>query len=125
APDPDGGPGGTHIKQQVAPDRRISLADAAMRHGRKRRAKPFNGFQVHCVLALARHGTRAGVGRPANEPAHAADAPRCANAPRGSRRALSTSGIKDGGPAIRGYARPRWTAAAMRRSVTSRGRPMM
>ena len=34
-PDPDGGPGGARIKQHVAPDRRISLEDADMRHGRK------------------------------------------------------------------------------------------
>ena len=44
-PDPDGGPGGTRIKQQVAPDRRISIEDADMRHGRKSSAKTFNGFE--------------------------------------------------------------------------------
>jgi len=43
-PDPDGGPGGTRIKKQVAPDRRISIEDADMRHGRKSSAKTFNGF---------------------------------------------------------------------------------
>src|SRR5262245_35719219 len=55
APDPEGGPGGKRIKKQVAPDRRISLEDAAMRPGRKSSAKTFNGFQEHCVLDLDRH----------------------------------------------------------------------
>src|SRR6516162_2819157 len=34
-PDPDGGPGGKRVKKHVAPDRRISIEDADMRHGRK------------------------------------------------------------------------------------------
>src|ERR1700704_1982415 len=34
-PDPEGEPGGRRIKQHVAPDRRISLEDKDMRHGRK------------------------------------------------------------------------------------------
>src|SRR4029453_4043529 len=38
-PDPEGGPGGRRIKKQVAPDRRISLEDQDMRHGRKSSAK--------------------------------------------------------------------------------------
>jgi Transposase domain (DUF772) len=33
-PDPEGGPGGRRIKKQVAPDRRISIEDKDMRHGR-------------------------------------------------------------------------------------------
>jgi Transposase DDE domain len=71
-PAPDGGPGGKRLKKQVAPDRRISIADADMRHGRKSSAKTFTGFQDHCVLDLDSHGTRAVVVRPANEPEHAA-----------------------------------------------------
>jgi len=71
-PDPDGGPGGQRIKQQVAPDQRISLEDADMRHGRKSSAKTFNGFQEHFVLDLDSHVTREVVVRPANEPEHAA-----------------------------------------------------
>ena len=46
-PDPEGGPGGRRIKPHVAPDRRISIEDADMRHGRKSRAKTFNGFKEH------------------------------------------------------------------------------
>ena len=72
APDPDGGPGGTRIKKQVAPNRRISIEDTDLRHGRKRSAKTFNGFQEHFVLDLDSHVTREVVVRPANEPEHAA-----------------------------------------------------
>ena len=39
-PDPGGGPGGRRIKQHVAPDRRISIEDQDMRHGRKAVPKP-------------------------------------------------------------------------------------
>ena len=71
-PDPDGGPGSTRVKQHVAPDRRISIEDADMRHGRKSSAKTFNGFKAHFVLDLDSDVTREVVVRPANEPEHAA-----------------------------------------------------
>jgi hypothetical protein len=71
-PDPDGGPGSTRLTQHVAPDRRISIEDADMRHGRKSSAKTFNGFQEHFVLDLESPVTREVVVRPANEPEHAA-----------------------------------------------------
>ena len=71
-PAPDGGPGGTRITKPVAPDRRISLEDAALRHGRKSRAKTFHGFKEHFVLDLDSRVTREGVVRPANEPEHEA-----------------------------------------------------
>ena len=51
-PDPEGGPGRRRIKQHVAPDRRISIEDADMRHGRKSSAKTFNGFKEHMALDL-------------------------------------------------------------------------
>ena len=41
-PDPEGGPGGRRLKQHVASDRRISLEDKDMRHGRKSSATTFN-----------------------------------------------------------------------------------
>jgi hypothetical protein len=72
APAPDDGPGGRRITKHVAPDRRISIEDADMRHGRKSSAKTFNGFQEHCVLDLESHVTRAVVVRPAHEPEPAA-----------------------------------------------------
>ena len=71
-PDPEGGPGGTRIKKQVAQERRISIEDADMRHGRKRSAKTCNGFQEHFVLDLDSQVTREVVVRPAHEPEHAA-----------------------------------------------------
>ena len=70
-PDPEGGPGSKRIKKHVAPDRRISIEDADMRHGRKSSAKTFNGFKEHFVLDLDSHVTREVVVRPANEPEHA------------------------------------------------------
>jgi hypothetical protein len=72
APDPEGGPGGRRITKPVAPDRRISLEDPALRHGRKSRAKTCNGFQEHLVVDLDSTVIREGVVRPANEPEHAA-----------------------------------------------------
>src|SRR5215468_9960600 len=71
-PDPEGGPGDKRIKKHVAPDRRISIEDADMRHGRKSSAKTFNGFKEHFVLDLDSHVTREVVVRPANEPEHEA-----------------------------------------------------
>jgi hypothetical protein len=71
-PDPAGGPGGRRIKKHVTPDRRISVEDADMRHGRKSSAKTFNGFKEHFVLDLDSKVTRDVVVRPANEPEHEA-----------------------------------------------------
>ena len=71
-PDPEGGPGRTRITKQGAPDRRISLEDADMRHGRKSSANTFHGFKEHFVLDLDSHVTREVVVRPANEPEHEA-----------------------------------------------------
>ena len=72
APDPEGGPGGRRLKKQGVPDRRMSIEDQAMRHGRKSRAKTFKGFQEHWGLALDSRVTREVVVRPAHEPAYAA-----------------------------------------------------
>jgi hypothetical protein len=71
-PDPEGGPGGRRIKKQVAPDRRISIEDKDMRHGRKSSSKMFNGFKEHFVLDLDSKVTREVVVRPANEPEYEA-----------------------------------------------------
>ena len=43
-----------------------------MRHGRKSSAKTCNGFQEHCGVDWESPVTREVVGRPANQPAHAA-----------------------------------------------------
>jgi hypothetical protein len=44
--------GGVQIRQGVAPDRRISIEDPEMRHGRKSRSKRFDGFKEHIALDL-------------------------------------------------------------------------
>ena len=71
-PDPEGGPGGRRIKKHVAPDRRISIEDTDMRHGRKSSAKTFNGFKEHFAVDLDSKVIREVVVRPANEPEHEA-----------------------------------------------------
>jgi len=68
APDPEGGPGARRLKKPVAPDRRIAMEDAAMRHGRKSRSKPFNGCKEPLALALDSKVTREVVVYPANQP---------------------------------------------------------
>jgi hypothetical protein len=45
-PDPDGSPGGRRIAPRVTHDRRISIEDKDMRHGRKSSAKTFSGFRA-------------------------------------------------------------------------------
>ena len=71
-PDPDGTPGGRRIKTHVARDRRISIEDQDMRHGRKSSSKTFHGFQEHFVVDLDSKVTREVVVRPANEPEYEA-----------------------------------------------------
>jgi len=66
--DPEGKPGGRRIKKHVAPDRRISIEDEEMRHGRKSSAKTFNGFKEHFAVDLESRVIREVVVRPANEP---------------------------------------------------------
>lgn len=44
--------GRTRIRQGVAPDRRISVEDAEMRHGRKSRSKRFDGYKEHIARDL-------------------------------------------------------------------------
>jgi hypothetical protein len=39
--------GGVQIRQGVAEDRRVSIEDAEMRHGRKSKSKQFNGYKQH------------------------------------------------------------------------------
>jgi hypothetical protein len=52
-PDPDGGgKGGVHIREGVAPDRRVSVEDKEMRHGRKSKSKRFNGYKRHLARDL-------------------------------------------------------------------------
>ncbi len=73
--EPDPTTGQRRIRRGVAADRMPSLGDPEMRHGRKTRTKPFNGYKRH-VLTLIDHDLIVdAIARPANEPEHAALAP--------------------------------------------------
>lgn len=60
--------GGVQIREGVAQDRRISIEDAEMRHGRKSKSKRFNGFKQHVSTDLDTQLILAGVVLPANRP---------------------------------------------------------
>jgi hypothetical protein len=69
-PDPDGGPGRRRIKQGTSADRRISVEDAQMRHGRKSSSRTVNGFKQHLLHDLDSKVIREVIVRPANQPEH-------------------------------------------------------
>jgi IS5 family transposase len=50
--EPDPGSGGKRKRQGVAPDRRVSIEDPEMRHGRKSKSKRFNGYKRHIASDL-------------------------------------------------------------------------
>jgi transposase-like protein DUF772/DDE family transposase len=57
------------LRQGVAPDRRISIADGEQRHGRKSKAVRFDGYKRHAARDLAQAGLiRAVAVTPANRP---------------------------------------------------------
>jgi hypothetical protein len=66
-PDP-GGTGGTRIRKGVAVDRRVSIEDAEMRHGRKSKSKRFNGYKRHVATELETKLVLACAITPANAP---------------------------------------------------------
>lgn len=54
-PDPDDSKGKrVRVRRGVAKDRRISVSDPDMRHGRKSRSKAFNGFKQHVLVDVDR-----------------------------------------------------------------------
>ena len=65
-PDPSGG--GKRIKRGTARDRRISVTDGDMRHGRKSRSRVINGYKRHIARDLDSGLILAVTARPANEP---------------------------------------------------------
>ncbi|NVB37200.1 IS1182 family transposase [Pseudenhygromyxa sp. WMMC2535] len=65
-PDPDRG--GQRIKRGVAKDRRVSVEDPDMRHGRKTKTKSFNGYKRHVVVSLHTKLILAVTVAPANQP---------------------------------------------------------
>jgi IS5 family transposase len=64
-PDPDGG---QRIREGVAPDRRVSIEDPEMRHGRKSKSKRFNGYKRHLAGDLDTGVILAVAVTPANRP---------------------------------------------------------
>ena len=66
-PDPSGG-GKTRIREGVAAERRVSITDSEMRHGRKSKTKLFNGYKRHVAVDLDTHLILAGALLPANRP---------------------------------------------------------
>jgi hypothetical protein len=65
-PDPQGG--ASRIRDGVAVDRRVSIADREMRHGRKSKSKRFNGFKRHIATDVDRGLIVACAITPANRP---------------------------------------------------------
>jgi hypothetical protein len=50
--EPDPSDGGARIRRGVAEDRRVSVQDKDMRHGRKSKSKRFNGYKRHIAADL-------------------------------------------------------------------------
>lgn len=65
-PDPDGG--GRRLRDGVAKDRRISIEDAEMRHGRKSSATRFDGYKRHLAQDIDEQLVLAAMVLPANPP---------------------------------------------------------
>jgi Transposase DDE domain len=66
--EPDPGGGGVKIREGVAEDRRVSVEDREMRHGRKSKSKRFNGYKRHIATDLDSDLILAGAITPANRP---------------------------------------------------------
>jgi hypothetical protein len=66
-PDPEGN-GQLRIRQGVAEDRRVSIEDKEMRHGRKTKSKRFNGYKRHLAIDLDTLLVLAVAVLPANRP---------------------------------------------------------
>lgn len=71
-PDPSGG--GVRIRRGVAPERRISIEDGEMRHGRKSKSHRFNGYKRHIAVDLEAGLILACALAPANQAEHEAAA---------------------------------------------------
>lgn len=65
-PDPSGG--GSRIRHGVAEERRVSVEDKDMRHGRKSKSKRFNGYKRHIAADLDTDLILACAITPANRP---------------------------------------------------------
>jgi hypothetical protein len=65
-PDPEGG--GSRIRQGVAKERRISISDGEMRHGRKSKSSRVDGYKRHLAVDLEAKLILAATVTPANRP---------------------------------------------------------
>ena len=94
-PDPNGG--GPRVREGVAEDRRVSIEDKDMRHGRKSKSKRFNGYKRHIATDLTTGLVLACAITPANRPEGEALAPLCDDLiTRGDRRRLGELHIDRG-----------------------------
>jgi hypothetical protein len=66
--EPDPSSGGSRIRHGVAAERRVSVEDGEMRHGRKSKSKRFNGYKRHIAADLDSHLILACAITPANRP---------------------------------------------------------
>jgi Transposase DDE domain/Transposase domain (DUF772) len=73
--EPDPGGGGARIRDGVAPERRVSIEDPEMRHGRKSKSKRFNGYKRHIARHLDSKLILSCALAPANRPEEEAAAP--------------------------------------------------
>jgi hypothetical protein len=80
--EPDPGGGGPRIRAGVAEDRRVSIEDPEMRHGRKSKSKRFNGFKRHIAADVDRGLILACAITPANRPEEEAMPPLTADLDR-------------------------------------------
>jgi hypothetical protein len=60
--------GGVRIREGVAEERRVSVEDPEMRHGRKSKSKRFNGYKRHLATELDHELILAAAVTPANRP---------------------------------------------------------
>jgi Transposase domain (DUF772)/Transposase DDE domain len=67
-PDPNGPKGRRRIRQGVAAERRISITDPEMRHGRKSKSKRFNGYKRHIAADIDTKLILSCAVTPANRP---------------------------------------------------------
>ena len=72
--EPDPSDGGVRIRRGVAPDRRVSIEDREMRHGRKSKSHRFNGYKRHIAVDLDDGLILACALAPANQAEHEAAA---------------------------------------------------
>lgn len=67
-PDPNAPTGKRRVRQGVAEDRRVSVSDPEMRHGRKSKTKRFNGYKRHIAADIDTRLILSCAITPANRP---------------------------------------------------------